>query len=62
MEEFNERTLQVIRKDKPNSFEYGKSGNRAKLYFNLVSELKPQIMELNELMLDLEKQAEKKHE
>jgi len=32
--------------DKPNSYEFGKAGNRFKLYFNDVAELVAQIAEL----------------
>jgi len=39
----------VIRKDKPHSYEFGKAGNRFKVYFNTAEELKTLIKELLEV-------------
>jgi len=54
MKEYNETTLQVIRKEKPNSFEWGKPGNRVKIYWDDMEELKKKLMEVNKLMLELD--------
>lgn len=35
--------------EKPNSYEFGKAGNRFKLYFNEPADLKKQMKELQEL-------------
>ena len=39
----------VIRKDKPNSYEFGKAGSRFKVYFNTAGELKNLVKELLEV-------------
>jgi len=41
-----EETKIINKTEKPNSFEFGKAGNRFKLYFEDASDLKNQIEEL----------------
>ena len=44
-------TIELHRTDKPNSYEFGKAGNRFKLYFNTPEELQAEIAKLRELGL-----------
>jgi len=48
MEQCNE-SIVVSKTDKPNSYEFGKAGNRFKLFFNETKELRIQIEELKAL-------------
>ncbi len=43
--------VQIIRKEKPNSFEFGKASNRFKIYFDNSEDLKQNIQRLDELGL-----------
>lgn len=43
-----EETLTIIRKEKPNSYEFGPASNRFTLVFNTVSDLIAQHKELKE--------------
>ena len=43
-----EETKQIVIKDRPNSYEFGKPGNRFKLYFEDIEDLKAQIQELKD--------------
>jgi len=58
-EEYKEHTLQTIRKEKPNSFEYGKPGNRVKIYWDDVNELKSKIAEVNEMQMELKNEEDR---
>jgi hypothetical protein len=48
MENPNTLTTTLIKTEKPNSYEFGKAGNRFKLYFDSVADLQKQIKELKE--------------
>ena len=41
-----EEQVVINKTEKPNSYEFGKAGNRFKLYFNTVKALKAQLDEL----------------
>jgi len=41
-----EKTETIIKTEKPNSYEFGKAGNRFKLYFDTPKDLKEKIDEL----------------
>ena len=41
-----EEKIQKIINEKPNSYEFGKAGNRFKLYFNTAEDLKKEIQTL----------------
>ena len=51
-----ERNTQFIisRSEKPNSYEFGKAGNRFKLYFDTPEDLQAQIQKLRELNIYIE--------
>ncbi len=51
VEEINTNT--VIYRDKPNTYEFGKAGNRFKLHFNTPEDLKKQMDELEKMGLFL---------
>ena len=44
----NAKSVVLNKTDKPNSYEFGKAGNRFKIYFNEVDELKARIKELED--------------
>jgi len=50
MEETTTRTIV----EKPNSYEFGKAGNRFKLYFNTPQELKDMMDKLQDLAFPIE--------
>ena len=43
--------ITLMRTEKPSSYEFGKAGNRFKLYFDTPEDLKAQISKLQELGL-----------
>jgi len=47
-------TIQKVITDKPNSYEFGKAGNRFKLYFNTAEDLQKEIQALVKIGLILE--------
>ena len=47
-------TITINKSEKPNSYEFGKAGNRFKLYFDTPLELRNLIAELNELNIGVE--------
>lgn len=57
-----EEQVQIIRKEKANSYEFGKVGDRFKLYFETAEDLKAQIDVLEKLGLyeNLNKKQEEK--
>lgn len=61
VEKTQENTSFVINENpKACSYEFGKAGNRFKLYFDTAADLKAQIDELKKLGLYKEEEAEKK--
>ncbi len=42
-------TTTIIKTERPNSYEFGKAGNRFKLFFDSAEDLKKQIEKLKEL-------------
>ena len=47
----SEESIVIERKEKPNSHEFGKPGNRFKLYFDTAEDLNNQIRELESFKL-----------
>lgn len=47
----SEETIQIHKTEKPNSYEFGKAGNRFKIYFEDSKDLKTQLDELDALGL-----------
>ena len=47
-------STQIHKTEKANSYEFGKAGNRFKIYFETAADLKKQIDELNKLGFGLE--------
>jgi hypothetical protein len=45
-------TVQIVRNERPNSYEYGKAGNRFKIYFSDAEDLKRQLDEIKKLDLE----------
>lgn len=43
----------ILKKDKPNSYEFGKAGNRFKVYFNSPEDLEEQVKALMEMQNSL---------
>ena len=46
-----EEQVIINKTEKPNSYEFGKAGNRFKVYFNTAEDLNDQIKRLKELKL-----------
>ena len=51
-----EEQIIINKTEKPNSYEFGKAGNRFKLYFNTAEDLRDQIERLKELKLYIEEE------
>lgn len=47
----NTETIQKVVTDKPSSFEFGRAGNRFKIYFNTPEDLKKEIQSLETIGL-----------
>jgi hypothetical protein len=49
-----EETIVHNRNEKPNSYEFGRAGNRWKIYFDSAEDLKQKILELRKNGFDIE--------
>ena len=49
----NQTNVLIEKKEKPNSFEYGKAGARFKLYFDTPDELKQLMKELDDITVEI---------
>ena len=41
--------VHIIRKEKQNSYEYGKAGNRVKIYYDDITKLEEQLKKVKEM-------------
>ncbi len=52
--------IHIIRKEKQNSYEHGKAGNRVKIYFDDIKKLELELLKIKEMEKRLEEHQNEK--